>query len=302
MRRPAPLPDPPAVFTVRDAIAHGVSAWRLRGGDLHTPVRGVRSLAAPATVVERATAHQLTLPDHAAWARLTAASIWGIPLPGQLQQPSALELIVPSSHTRIRRAGCVGMRGAETRTLVMVGELRCTDLADTWVDLAAVPGIALDDLVIAGDDVARRVGLDAMRTALAGRRRPPGVGLLRAALELTRPGSRSPMETRSRLMFVRAGFPEPELNTPVTDSSGTWILTPDLLWEEHKVIGEYQGESHTDIDAMADDAGRRDLAEEEGYTVIDIFKRHVLAAGPRAHCLQMFARALGLDPARLNIH
>lgn len=301
VRPSAPMPDIPPVFTVQTALAQGVSHSRLRRHDLVVPTRGVRSVAPVTTVHERAAAHQLTLPAHAAWARVTAARLWDLPLPRSLENPAHLDLIVPTAGARTRRAGCVGTRGAEHRSIVMLGELRCTDLVDTWIDLAAVREMELDDLVVAGDVVANRVGIDAMRATLLARHRPQGARRLRDALAAVRTGSRSPMETKSRLMFVRAGFPEPRLNTPVKDRFGTWILTPDLLWDEQKVIGEYLGEGHETIERLADDSARRDLAGDEGYTIIDIFKSDVFRPGPRAHCLRRFARALGLDPRTLTI-
>ena len=52
------------------------------------------------------------------------------------------------------------------------------------------------------------------------------------------------METRTRLMFVKAGIPEPRLNAAVRDADGEWLLTGDLVWDEKRVVAEYQGSTH----------------------------------------------------------
>ncbi len=66
--------------------------------------------------------------------------------------------------------------------------------------------------------------------ALDTRVRPRGKTLLVQALPLVRSGSRSAMQTRARLMFHRAGFPEPELNEPVRDAHGGWLLDGEFVW------------------------------------------------------------------------
>ena len=98
--------------------------------------------------------------------------------------------------------------------------LRVVAPADTWCDMGELtsPALAIDDLVVMGDAVVNRLepeGIATLRSALDSRTRPRGRARLMAAGGLIRVGSRSPMETRTRLMFHRAGFPEPELNAEV---------------------------------------------------------------------------------------
>ena len=118
---------------------------------------------------------------------------------------------------------------------------------------------------------------------------------------LVRVGSRSPMETRSRLMFHRAGFPEPQLNSDVFDAHGGWLLEGDLVWHQHRVIGEYQGADHADRKRRSADSFRIGLAEDEDYTVIEIFAEDVFRPARRCTLLHRFARAMDLDPATLTI-
>ena len=62
-----------------------------------------------------------------------------------------------------------------------------------------------------------------------------------AALELVRPGSESPKETELRLLLIRGGLPEPELNVDVVGKNGRFIGRGDLVYRRHKVLVEYDG-------------------------------------------------------------
>jgi hypothetical protein len=83
----------------------------------------------------------------------------------------------------------------------------------------------------AGDAVLRR-GLatveDPERIA-SGARHRRGMRLLRLALPLLEPRTDSPMETRLRLLLVRAGLPRPAADHDVVED-GQWIARPDLSY------------------------------------------------------------------------
>jgi hypothetical protein len=115
--------------------------------------------------------------------------------------------------------------------------VRVVVAVDIWVDLGEVRGVGLDDLVVAGDYVATLLGDgEGLRLALDGRVRPRGRTLLEAALREVRVGAKSPMETRARLVFTRAGLPEPEINAAVHDLDGGWILEGDLVWRVRQAV------------------------------------------------------------------
>jgi hypothetical protein len=309
-------------FTVREARAAGLRYDQLRAAPVHAPTWAVRCLEVPGSLPARAAAFARGLPDDIAFSHVTAARLWGLPLPARLERDDAdLDVIRASSKERIRRKGCRGHRGLERRELVEVGGLSVVGLADTWVDLGEVvaPGLGPDDLVVAGDAAARRLemqrsagppvraglpsrdGAALLGTALHARVRPRGKVLLVQALPLVRSGSRSAMETRSRLMFHRAGFPEPELNAVVRDAHGGWLLEGDLVWRRRRVIGEYQGADHASIRRRSADASRLTSAEAEGYRILEIYAEDVFGGARRRACLTRFARALDLDPSSLRI-
>jgi hypothetical protein len=305
-------------FPVARAHEAGVPWWRLREPHLLSPTRSVRAATEPATLEERARAFQVALPDDMAFSHVTAAQLWGLSLPTALQGEERLDVIRPSTRNRVRRSGCRGHRGLERRKVVRLRGIAVTGLADTWVDLGELggPALQLDDLVVLGDEVATRLvgppeagaeaadpglGVADLRAVLDGRHRPRGKRLLSQALELVRAPVRSPMETRARLMFVRAGFPEPRVNVPVHGRDGGWLLEGDLVWEEERVVGEYQGRDHASIRRRSYDSNRSATAGEEGWRVLEIYAEDVYNPPRRRACLARFARELDLDLAGLTI-
>jgi hypothetical protein len=243
------------------------------------------------------------------FSHVTAAQLWGLPLPADLEAQAELDVMRPTGRGLIERRGCRGHRGAERRATTVVHGVRVTSLADTWVDLGEVVarGLELDDLVVAADAVLARRPAGAeepdrrLHDALASRVRPRHRRMLEAALELARPGVRSPMETRARLMFHRAGFPEPEVNGAIHADDGGWLAEGDLVWRRQRVVGEYQGTVHAGIRNRSRDAHRNGLLDDEGWRVLELYSDDVFSAPRRRATLTRFARALGLELGTLRI-
>jgi hypothetical protein len=308
-----------APFGVADARESGMPRWRLRDGALHAPTRSVRSVSPASTPIERAAAFSVALPDDAVFSHVTAGQLWGLSLPRHLEAQPDLDVMRSTNRAQVRRAECIGHRGLELREAATAGGLRVTGLADTWVDLGEVldRGVTLDDLVVLGDEVATRLhgrpeagaadegllgpGRELLSATLARRVRPRGKALLVEALALVRAPVRSPMETRARLMFHRAGFPEPQVNRAVFHRDGGWLLEGDLVWESERVVGEYQGRDHASIRRRSYDASRNALAADEDWRVLEIYAEDVYRPARRVGCLTRFAKALHLDPAGLTI-
>ena len=260
---------------------------------LPNPYRGVRAHAPPRTIAERFAMLSLVRPG-LLLSHCSAALVWDLPVPRSCEHP-ALHVTAPG--TRLRRPGVVAHRGV--READRVAGVPVTSLADTWIDLAA--SLPLADLVVLGDAVVRRLGsIDPLRQRAG--RRVPGVVRAREALEWMRLGSRSAMETRSRVLFARAGLPEPALNAEIHDPDGGWLATSDLVWRERRVVGEYQGAHHFgDYARGDDDILRRRLIEGIGWVFVDFTKDDYYARPRRVALLRRLAGHLGcgLDPARL---
>jgi hypothetical protein len=219
---------------------------------------------------------------------LTAARLLGLPVPGPWQVGEPLHVIRPTGGSAIRRPGVIGHRGLESRTIERTsGGLPVTSAPDTWADLAI--RLPLDWLIVVGDAVVAH-GTRYCVADLAGVARPRMRGRLRAlaALEEIRPGSASPMETLARLLLVRGGLPEPQLNADILDRGGRWLACVDLYWPDSRIVVEYDGDLHrTDRTRWQADIRRRRRIEAAGYRVV-LLTADDLVAGAGA-CVRLVA-------------
>jgi len=292
MRRVA-IPEPLASrpFTIAEGSKAGLGEARMYGADLYRPTRSVRTVTEPTSTRDRAAATVLALPDDVAFSHTTAAELWDLPLPRE-SEGGRLHVIRPTTSSRVRRAGCQGHRGLESRETAVLKGLKVTGLTDTWCDLGE--SLGLDDLVVVGDAVARRLrDVDPLRRTLSRRNRPRGALVLREALDLVRLGAESPMESRCRLVFVRSGLPEPELNAVVQFDGGGFLCRADFVWRKQRVIAEYQGGDHfATFRRGDDDISRRLLAEDEHWKYIEMTKHDYFNPARRAALLARLAAYL----------
>ena len=307
-----------STFTVAHARDIGVSPSRLRAADLHRPYRGLRtsvsvgakdpdvrgtdlSPTAAAAVDEmqaRALLLARTMPDTQFFSHVTAAVLWGIPLPGSaLIDPElhlrALDVGVFAPLRHPRHAGVAGHQVRASLAHVVVHPMlnvRLASPASTWAMLGSV---LFDghDLVAAGDATVREpmfdgdppplATLEHLRAAVQAGRRVGGPAL-REALERVRTRSASRMETRCRLLLIDAHLPEPGLNVDVFDPLGLFVACVDLAYPTLKIAIEYEGEHHLrDPEQWARDIRRHERLAELGWVVIRVTKRDVFAE-PRA--------------------
>ena len=295
-----PLPDLPEElrdrpFTLSEARRLRVSQARLEARDLLRPTWGVRAHHRAGTVEELAQTVSLAVTGDFAFSHLTAARLWRLPLPEPWHPDEVLHVM--RAGTPLRRAGVVGHRGLGTRSHETLRGLPVTSAVDTWADLAAVPGFGVEDLVIAGDAFATRdpALLERMVEAsrATGRRGRRGRRTLREAGRLVRSGSGSPMESRARLHFGRAGLPEPELNAEVFGEDGNFVARADFLWRDARVIVEYEGDHHrTDRRQWQSDIQRTRLLESLGWRVLRITGADLRGPG-LTHLLAELAGLLG---------
>jgi hypothetical protein len=91
---------------------------------------------------------------------------------------------------------------------------------------------------------------------------------LRAALALAREHSRSPNETRFRLVWeLDAGLPRPEINCPIHDLEGRLLGIADLLDLEAGLVAEFDGEDHRNRDRHTKDLAKDEALREVGLEV-----------------------------------
>lgn len=286
----------------------GLTATRMRGGDLLRPYPGARSPAAspPTTLRDLCAAYLVRSPDGQFFSHVTAARLWRIPLPLRLEADRALDVGVVKPLPLPRLQGVRGHRLTGTGlTLVRRYGFPVADAASTWCQLGTVLGH--DDLVAAGDHLVRcprkpergerrpYVRLDHLRS-VALSRRGPGGRALREAAAAVREGADSRRETLLRLLLVRAGLPEPELNQEIFDDDGGSLGFADMLYRAQRVVVEYDGDQHrTDYDQFEKDAIRLDDFRHRAHHDVIQVRKKGLSAYPQttvARVREALARAV----------
>lgn len=296
MKRPRALPRAlhGDAFDVRAAAALGVSVERLRRNDLKRPFHGVRVLdagadnAQPRTEDEewirrreeaRESAHHyaVRMPTDQFFSHVTAALLHGLWLPARLLEPVPVH--VGTSQRGRRRKGS-GVRGhfiPSRVRVVSIDGLPVASAVDSWCQLSTV--LTLDELVMLGDSLVRRQAPAATMIELeraviehAGR---PGARALREAFTLVRPRTDSPKETELRLLIVRGGLPEPEVNVRLLNRYGAFMALGDLVYRRYRILIEYDGGGHRGEKQYHRDIDRLDEPMEEQWRVIRVNKTHL---------------------------
>lgn len=299
--RPLPPDLRRAPFAVTTALDRGWSVDELRRARLRTPTPGVRvSSPAPDGTDVRARCLEVlpALPADAVFSDSTALALVGVDLPFGIDLREDLHVQVGPGTSFPRRSGVRGHRRAtpETESIPLPGGLRVVLPERAWVQLAA--RLSGRELVVCGDALMRRQGpvssLGQLRGVVdglpAGAR---GVRRLRAALDATRPGTDSNMETRLRLTLVDGGLACPEVNLPVR-SQGIVVARPDLSYPAERIAIEYDGDVHrTDRRTWRRDVRHRQELESLGWRVISCTADDVLRhpAQPVAWARRALSRA-----------
>lgn len=284
-------------FTLRQWIAAGHTDHQLRGQAFRRLFRGCFVSAATAVTPELLVHGALLMVPGATFAtHHTAARLLG----GIVPDESATHLGAVGP-TKTTRSGIVVHRYRTAPQLVRRGHLRMTSPTRTFLDLTEVLGLV--DLVILGDSLTRRHELDPgifVRAAASWRGR--GARRSRAAAALVRPGVDSPMETRSRLLLVMAGLPEPTVNIKIRNDRGDVVRRIDLGHEAAKLAIEYDGRQHVKRQlAWSRDILRREDLENDGWRFV-IFVSDDIHMSP-AQTLDRVVRAMraaGMSVPRLK--
>jgi hypothetical protein len=230
----------------------------------------------PLTDLMRARALVLVLPARSVVAGLTAAWLHGAwqPLPGR---SVPLQYSRPRSATSSRPAGTYLSRRVlhVDRTclsdLTEVGGVVATSPLRTCFDLMRERGLV--EAVVVADAFARAgvVDLPWLAAYVGMHRRWPGVRRSSLAVELSSALSRSPGETRLRMVVVLAGLPVPLVNPPVfTGTPPVLAGYPDLvIVMTHPVLGlEYDGAYHDDLVQRQADNRRENTLTRAGLPLL----------------------------------
>ncbi len=294
-RRPTPLPAQltQGSFSVHHADALGVSRKRTRAGDLVRVSRGIRIPAHPDPGPIAALLAYCELDPRATLVDFSAARVWEFPLPWRVLGDWRIRIAHPRGVNRPRRANVVGRELTFAPGEIVGHEgLRLTSPARTFLDLAEYLDIGelvpiADRLICAHPDEhpyprSAWVPLSELRAVV--RRHPGkrGVRKARLALDLARVGADSPPESRLRLAILDAGLPEPELNSPIRDSTGRPVAWPDLCYPAWRLSIQYDGAVHDAVDQYARDIERQRRTQAAGWTEVRLKKGDLDGERPRA--------------------
>lgn len=216
-----------------------------------------------------------------AFSHVTAAQVYGIPLPPWLAHDEVLHVTVNESTEPPHVRGVVGhaLTGVEQR-MRMVDGLPVCEPVWTWCQLASV--LSLYDLVAAGDylvsgrptETDREPALATLQELRAGVTRYAGhrgVRKLREAIERVRTRVDSRTETWTRLTLVDGGLPEPIVNEPIYDAYGNRLGKPDLAYPWARMLFEYDGDEHrVSKERFRADIHRRERFEAAKWRVVRV--------------------------------
>lgn len=279
----------------------GVTASRLRAHDLDIPYRGLRSTGAATTLAERCRLLAARLDPLHFFSHATAAALIGMPLPWS--SPDDLlhvSAIPPTREPRL--GGVIGHRmRLDAAHLTLAEGVPVPVPSEIWAQLGALlcpRGCGRShrradegdrartqvlhelDLVIAADWLLASGSTAAELRATLARVRRRGRRALDRALDDARAGSESPKETETRLVLMRAGLPEPEVNATLLDARGRFVARLDLGYPEYRVAIEYDGRHHADAAQFTRDADRWAAIEAEGWILVRVLSHHLDTPGP----------------------
>lgn len=134
-----------------------------------------------------------------------------------------------------------------------------------------------------------------------------GVRQVDRALPLASELSRSPNETRTRLVWVLdAGLPPPLVNQPVFDLEGRLLAVVDLLDVASGLVGEFDGADHRGASRHSKDVEREDRLRRHGLECVTVtgpqladplrVARRILGARSRALWLPPHQRRWTIEP------
>lgn len=262
----------PSAFSVADALHNGLTTGQLRNPSFGRPFFGTRTTPGASDAVEvrcRALASRMLRGQ--AFSHLTAAFLFGVPLPRSARSPS-LHVMSPTPVRAMRATGVTGHQASLVPDeVVRVGGLPVTSPERTWCDLAALLGFA--DLVAAGDHLLcwkyPRTTIDQLTDAVARYPSQRGRAVLPRALAALSTRSRSRPESLLRVELVASPLPNPVPNFEVHLRLSRRDLEIDLAYPEFKVGLEYQGDHHrTDRGQWRRDIRRGNDAVDDGWSML----------------------------------
>ena len=258
------------VFTRKEALAAGIEGRQLRGRRYRALSRGLycRADAAPSeTQIVAALLRKLPAAEFAC--RQTAAVLLGAVVP----RSSVVHL--GSVERRSSKRDDVQLHWyRKPPTLTDRGGIDVTTGAQTFADLSTE--LPFVDLLVLGDSLVQAGAMTIEQLAETSFDHRTGASSARAVAGLVRAGVESPYESRTRLLLVSAGLPEPLVNHPIRDDTGHVRRRIDLAYPEFKIAIEYDGRHHIEREGQwRSDIRRREELEADGWIFIVLTSRDI---------------------------
>ena len=217
-------------------------------------------------VEQRILAQSVRLPPSGAvtaWASLRWRGVAFFAGVGHAGAPVAVPLVISGSGSRAAHVSVhYSWEQLSPSEREIVDGLPCTTVERALFDEVRRRG-TIRDGAVAIDMTAAANLLTVAEFAQYVDRRPAwtGVGVARGAVDLASDGSRSPQESRMRLVWViDADLPAPLCNQPLFSLDGDLLGYPDLFDPVAGLVGEYDGADH-----LEEDRRRRDRMREERF-------------------------------------
>jgi Protein of unknown function (DUF559) len=253
-----------------DACAQGVTRQQLRSGryeriahDLYVTTGTADGLA------DRCRALTHVLPAESVFCLGTAARLLGLPLPVGFDERR--HAAVPAGAVVPRRPQLVTHAlQLPAEHLAVVDGLTVTSAARTFLDLA--PSLN-DPALVALGDAALHTGaatVDDLAAVLAGASRRRGVVRARRVADRLDGRAESAPESLARVWLQDADLPEAIPQAVVLDPHGGFVARVDLLVEAYRVVVEYEGAHHRDVEQYGRDLARRNRLQALGYLVVHL--------------------------------
>lgn len=255
-------------FTVEQALNAGAKLSDLRSDVVHRVIRGVYASAHvnPADFSVRARAYALVIPDGARIAHISAARLYGLPVP----KSSRIFVHLPQG-ARFARENVVILRGgAADRVMLSQGNGRNPIPVTAMEDLVpeCADRLTITELVVLADAILARIPASRRQEHVMQWSGNTNALVRHTALSCAA-GAESPMETLTRLLLIFAGLPCPQVQYEIL-VNGT-IRRFDLAYPEWKVAVEYDGSYHYASEAQKQaDLLRDDELRSVGWRIVRV--------------------------------
>jgi hypothetical protein len=274
--------------------------WRRTSNGLFVPA-GTDSTVPEQRILERSM--RLTGGAVTGWAacRMNGANFFdGLRMDGRTPIPVPLNCL-PRHQIRKQPGDDLIRDLLRPREIVFIGHVPCAVVLRATFDAMRYSrdvreaAVALDMMAAAELASIKRMGI-----YLLAKQAWEGIQKCRDAVPLADEHSRSPQESRMRLVWVLDALrPRPLANPPLFDLNGRLLGYPDLIDPAAGVVGEYDGEDHRDVTRHSSDVDREATFRDHGLEVFRVTGPDLRKVGPvvdRIH--SAYRRATHVPPER----